>query len=111
MLSANDDWRGLGDAVLKLLSEPALMKQMGAAARKRVETRFNLQDRLDQFANLFTMLARQGGELVPGLWEPTPAPSEWWQPDCSPAKTAKSDQSKLNQPGAHPAIPSRHRVE
>jgi glycosyltransferase involved in cell wall biosynthesis len=41
-LSAEGDWAGLGDAVLKLLQDPDLMARMGEASRRRVVDRFDI---------------------------------------------------------------------
>jgi glycosyltransferase involved in cell wall biosynthesis len=104
-LSANEDWRGLGDAVLQLLDNPEVLKEMGANARKRVEMHFNLEDRLDQFASLFTVLARQGSERgsepAPWLWSQALTPSDWRRPERLPAKVAGANVAgaKAAKPG------------
>lgn len=53
LLSAPGDWAGLGDASLRLLSNPERLKQMGQAARKRVEESFDLEVCIHRLANLF----------------------------------------------------------
>lgn len=89
-LSAPGDYWGVADAVLMLLENPEAMKQMGQAARQRVERCFNIQDRLDQFAGLFQALVSQNRELVPtGLWNAQMMPSDWWNPDCNKVKVEK----------------------
>jgi len=41
-LSAAGDWAGLGDAVIRLIDDATLRKQMSRAARQRVEQKFDL---------------------------------------------------------------------
>jgi hypothetical protein len=53
VVSASGDWAGLGDGVVKLLSNPERMKQMGQAARKRVEESFDLQESIHLISTLF----------------------------------------------------------
>lgn len=88
-LSAEGDWGGVAEAVVHLLDNPEAMKKMGAAARKRVETLFNLSDRLDQFAALFRSMVQQNREPVTGIWNPPVMDSEVWSPDCARVKVEK----------------------
>ncbi len=53
ILGAASDWNGLADGVSKLLACPEHMRQMGQAARKRVEEFFDLQDSINAMAGVF----------------------------------------------------------
>lgn len=53
LTSAEKDWGGLAEAVLKMLANPELTKQMGQAGRKRVEEYFDLQHSIQLMASLF----------------------------------------------------------
>lgn len=57
LLAAPGDWEGVGSALLALLAEPAQMKQMGQAARRRAEQHFNLQNSVRLTGELFCRLA------------------------------------------------------
>lgn len=49
-------WEEAGDAILELLQAPERRRQMGAAARKRVEAHFDLQASVTQIDDLFRRL-------------------------------------------------------
>ena len=54
--AAPDDWNGLANGVAALLRDPRQLKKMGAAARKRVEQNFDLNDSVLRISNLFRKL-------------------------------------------------------
>ncbi|MGE5223225.1 MAG: glycosyltransferase family 4 protein [Omnitrophica WOR_2 bacterium] len=56
ILSAGGDWEGLGRATAKLLLNPDKLKQMGHAARKRVEENFDWQYSVHSMENLYYRL-------------------------------------------------------
>jgi glycosyltransferase involved in cell wall biosynthesis len=90
-LSAQGDYGGVAEAVLMLLENPEQMKQMGLAARQRVERCFNIRDRIAQFAGLFQTLVSQNREPVPtGIWNAQVASSDWWSTDCHRVKVEKA---------------------
>ncbi len=62
ILSAEGDWEGLGHGISKLLLNPERMKQMGHAARKRIEENFDWGQSVRQMINLFY---HQVGKKVP----------------------------------------------
>lgn len=51
------DAAGLGNAILELWREPALRRDMGAAARKRVEARFTLERMIDEYRQVYESLS------------------------------------------------------
>lgn len=55
-LAAVGDWAGLGQAVLKLIADPALKAQFALAARRRVEQKFDLNACLARLADEFRTL-------------------------------------------------------
>jgi glycosyltransferase involved in cell wall biosynthesis len=61
-VSANGDWAGLGDALIKLLAKPEQSKQMGQGARRRVEELYDLRTSIRLLVNLFCRLV---GRPVP----------------------------------------------
>lgn len=63
-LSAVGDWAGLGDAVIRLIDNPALRVKMGAASRRRVEKHFDIN-------SMITRLAQQFRTLLQPLPQPT----------------------------------------
>jgi glycosyltransferase involved in cell wall biosynthesis len=55
-LSAQGDWIGLGNAIIKILSDPDLGKPFGITARKRVEELFDLKMSIRKLSDLFCRL-------------------------------------------------------
>jgi glycosyltransferase involved in cell wall biosynthesis len=87
-LSAGGDWSGLGEAVLKALSNPEKRRQMGQEARKRVETYFDLRNSTRSMANLFQRLVDES-QPAAGMFEPS------W-----PKIENEREPSELNQTSA-----------
>lgn len=58
MLVEPNDWEGMGNQISQLLEQPELLKSMGIAARKRVETHFNVLTNTQKTAELLRRLAR-----------------------------------------------------
>jgi glycosyltransferase involved in cell wall biosynthesis len=79
LLSAANDWAGLGDGLVKLLENPDRIKVMGQAARKRAEEHFDLRDCIRRMAGFFNRtLGRDGpGEMdLPSAWTVYPKEQE-----------------------------------
>lgn len=68
LTSAPEDPQGLGEAVLKLLEDPAQCRRMGRAGRKRVEETYNLYTSLRELSDLFRAQAKPAGTLLPENW-------------------------------------------
>lgn len=58
--AAPDDWNGLANGAVTILSDARALKRMCAAARKRVERQFDLNHSIAQNASLFRALAQSG---------------------------------------------------
>ena len=74
LLSAQGDWAGVGNAVLKLLDDPVKKRQMGEAARKRVEESFNLDESTRRMSDLFHRLVGSydpATSFLPPVWPVT----------------------------------------
>ena len=55
----------LAGAILQLLNDPARIRQMGIAARQRVEDEFNLRTVVSEYENLYIKLLNEAGRLRP----------------------------------------------
>ncbi len=64
--AAPDDWDGLAAGAAEVLRDPRRLKQMGTAARRRVEQNFDLHKSIVQTAELFRRLAKADVALEPG---------------------------------------------
>jgi glycosyltransferase involved in cell wall biosynthesis len=74
LLSAQGDWAGVGNAVIKLLEDPVRKRQMGEAARKRVEDFFNLDESTRRMSELFHRLVGSYNPItsfLPPVWPVT----------------------------------------
>jgi glycosyltransferase involved in cell wall biosynthesis len=67
-LSAIADWAGLGSAAIRLIDDPALRVKMGAAARRRVEKHFDLNQMIlriaQQFRDLLQSTPQEGQNIL-----------------------------------------------
>jgi glycosyltransferase involved in cell wall biosynthesis len=79
-LSASGDWAGLGDAVIKLFSNPERKNLMGQAARSRVEKLFDLRQTVQLTANLFRRLVADNPRRIPVFNPSWPIESRSWDP-------------------------------
>lgn len=60
MLVSPNDHEAMGNEIISLLEQPGLLQQMGAAARKRVETHFDVKKNTQQAADLLERVALSG---------------------------------------------------
>jgi glycosyltransferase involved in cell wall biosynthesis len=60
------DEHGLADAVIKLIEDSALRKELGENARKRVEEKFNIDRNIRRYIDLFSgnCAGHEGSESV-----------------------------------------------
>ena len=64
------DWEGVAAAALDLLKQPARLRQMGQASRKRAEDVFDLHHNVRETAAVFNRLVRPA-VMKNGVWQPT----------------------------------------
>lgn len=65
------DWEGIADASIDLLKRPDRLKRMGAAARLRIETQFDLRRSARETSALFQRLVKPA-VMKNGVWQPLP---------------------------------------
>jgi glycosyltransferase involved in cell wall biosynthesis len=59
LLVETGDWRGLGDAMARLVRDGALRRRLGEAGRVRAETLFNWDRIVEQYEAVLTRAARR----------------------------------------------------
>ena len=64
------DWEGVAAAAIDLLGQPARLKQMGQAGRRRAEEVFGLRRSVEETARVFQRLVRPA-VMKNGVWKPT----------------------------------------
>ena len=64
------DWEGVAAAALDLLNQPARLKQMGQAGRKRAEETFDLRHNIRETTAVFQRLVKPA-VMKNGVWQPT----------------------------------------
>lgn len=64
------DWEGVAAAAIELLNQPARLRQMGQAGRKRAEDAFDLRHNVRETAAVFQRLVKPA-VMKNGVWQPT----------------------------------------
>jgi glycosyltransferase involved in cell wall biosynthesis len=62
MLVEPNDWEAMGNQIISLLQQPGVLQSMGEAARKRVETNFNVLANSRKLADLLSHVALSAKE-------------------------------------------------
>lgn len=64
------DWEGVAAAAIELLNQPARLRRMGQAGRKRAEDVFDLRHNVRETAAVFQRLVKPA-VMKNGVWQPT----------------------------------------